>query len=758
MKAVKRKTSKSNIINKTGETVLSLCGRQCECGAQVDNGDTKCWSCQKELMPIVEPTREDIDSVSFTESFSQMKQDPRGDPAGKRRHIGILGFTNSGKTVHLASLFYATTENLLLRNWAADWDALDDGATGEYLRNYVNKMLGRSRGWVNYEDPICDAVGRQLPDGTTKNKMLSFQLHRRVGLTWHSLDVQTMDVSGELLNPENRGEDRWLDILQHCRQCDALLFFTNRLLINAGHSGASEFVSLVNRMLAEGVHPKAFIIVVTGMDACRTDEEVSAGISDVITRYDAALQGLARRNIRYEVVPSSSLGHHLTTRMSGTDLDAVEHWITTENRRLTEDCRSGRNGHVCLNCQKIRTDPHARWEPWNLEAPWESIFRTLIPWTRRNVIIAQASSCLSSLVAVVRDPICAATLLLSTALGISVEYGLRSTGTNVFDPVAITNHEDEAAVVSGDLEEHTTPEGNSSPNPNDPSPPSSISEKKHQTLLNDALSVDFSWQERIVRLLDATREPVHQNRFASDWQPAAEQVHNAIIEQASKTFWNDRNLLEGLRILNEARRLHAHDGSLHAQWCASANAMAKGFLRSLGQDRIATMTSAQCQGWLKILRDVQFENVLLKIASDCPEFASFHRNLPVIVRNMERALPTLKVRAVVGKFCGNSIGNIKITLIERIPNSYKTRDLATVNARISENPSQVFIEFDCSWTPGAQVRIEVREYDPITNRQLNIEDTAYTDIEPLDGNPHVWVTLSQGYQIVASLKAVGGRR
>lgn len=385
----------------------------------------------------------------------------RGAPAVKRtvppgtQNVGVLGFSSSGKTVYLSMLYYATAEERHFPEaWHVDWVSEDDGATARYLRRLCRMILGlNDAGYRRYDDSKT-RVQRAFPAGNIEHQALHFRMTRSWGLRDYSFRISTIDISGEVLyaaasdGPARLAvqyRERWAQIEEMCRSVQALMVFLNILRIKEVHD-SGELKLLLDTILKSDRRPRCVVFVITGIDVFEDQQRVERERQGIEKKYELAFEMLDHKGIDHTIVMVSSLGPGMTRKKPAD--------------QLPDECQNHPDGpeHICPKCQELVSDPGASPRPINLSAPWEYIFRHLLPWNCRHPVAANVTHVVGAVLKVVLNPVVAILILLGVGAG--VVQGYRAGEGRGHDQVlALARQWDTAATAEGlrqnaaDLEE-----------------------------------------------------------------------------------------------------------------------------------------------------------------------------------------------------------------------------------------------------------------------------------------------------------------
>lgn len=309
--------------------------------------------------------------------------------AGRRRSVGLIGFSGSGKTVYLSMLYHATAESSghFAPDWQSRWNHGDNGRTVRYLREQSNKIRGiDALGKTLYQDKERTRIRRDWPEGTVKQTHLKFSLIKQLGLAQLTIDVNTLDVAGEVLQQVvTLGTDqltassraRWDEITTLCRSSDGLIIFISLLSFEDTRDEGN--IRLLIELLEQGgALPTKVALVVTGADLCTSDAERDAALVRVKQRYDRVFDMLELAGVTTDCYLVSSIGQRMTRKKTGN---------------LAGSCKG--EGHICPLCQELSDAPGVEPEPTNLAAPWEFFIREFTPKAMRSPFVAQSINLLS---------------------------------------------------------------------------------------------------------------------------------------------------------------------------------------------------------------------------------------------------------------------------------------------------------------------------------------------------------------------------
>lgn len=346
---------------------------------------------------------ESMDSAPIPDSPRSNKQ-TRNRPirrkfSGNRRRVGLIGFSGSGKTVYLSMLYHATAETSghFAPDWQSRWSQGDGGRTVRYLRDLSNRIRGiDAMGKTLYRDTSRTRIRRDWPEGTGKQTHLTFSLIKQLGLTHLNIDVETLDVAGEVLNQavtfgvnklSAESSTRWNEVISLCRNSDGLMIFISLLSFEETRDEGNLRL-LIELLDQESALPKTVAIVATGADLYTSEEERTQVLGLVRQRYERALDVLELSGITTECFLVSSIGQRMTRKK-------------TEN--LSPSCLP--EDHICALCQELSDTPGIEPEPTDLAAPWEFFLREFTPAALRSPFVAQSVSLLATALLILRRPV-----------------------------------------------------------------------------------------------------------------------------------------------------------------------------------------------------------------------------------------------------------------------------------------------------------------------------------------------------------------
>ncbi len=301
---------------------------------------------------------------------------------GRTRKVGVLGFSGAGKSVYLSMLYHATAESTAFaEDWRAQWISGDGGETARYLKGLSQQIRGvDGMGKTIYLDKSRTEVNRRWPIGTSKQQHLIFSLIKQAGIADVRLDVETLDISGEVLQravaegveqlpPDYRS--RWDEVEKLCLQSDGLMVFLG-MYSEEGRQDAGNLRLLLELLLQYGVLPKSVAFVTVGADLLLTAEQREQALQEVKARYQRSREILESEGIRSEFFLVSSIGQGMTSK---------------KNDGLAPECADP--SHICAQCQTLVKTPSAQPSPINLAQPWDFMLECFTPPLLRIAFVTQ---------------------------------------------------------------------------------------------------------------------------------------------------------------------------------------------------------------------------------------------------------------------------------------------------------------------------------------------------------------------------------